>query len=144
MRLIQYLNESIKYVTDDVDEIKEILQKKCGKIIKIYKNNNQFLYRGKRIAQTKSLILKSGRLENRRPSDTPYEIHDLLNIFFKKKFGWPVRNGVFATSDSGEVEINDYGNVHYFFPEDRFKFCWSPEIRDLYEDKIRSFKYIIY
>jgi len=52
--------------------------------------------------------------KDRKPTDTPKEIHNKLDSLFQKKFGWKVRSeGVFVTGSRS------------------FKYIWSPSISDL-------------
>ena len=73
---------------------------------------------------------------DRIPVDTPIEVHDLLNMLFKKEFGWPVRNGVFAANEYFDG-FEEYGKPFLFFPIGKYKFVWSPEIKDLWMDVIQ-------
>jgi len=72
----------------------------------------------------------------RLPKDTPKILHRISNIVFKKKFGWPVRDGVFTTS--GRYTASDYGRVGVFYPIGDYKYAWSSEVEDFYEDVIQS------
>lgn len=95
------------------------------------------IYRGMRpvsatyqVPNIPDLFVKPGHYDERRPADTPYQFHDILNKKFKGKFGIPFRNGVFAIGSPKHA--NDYGPVYRIIPMGNFKFCWSPKINDLY------------
>jgi len=68
---------------------------------------------------------------NRRPLETPLQIHNLLNDMFKKKFGWKVRGeGVFAMNSLSHT-LPYYGYKFHFFPEGKYEYIWSPDVSDL-------------
>lgn len=121
MRLINYINEG------SIKEKKE-LEKNCSQMIKLYQKYEKFLYRA--VKGSKDFIKKKSRVEKRNPRDMPEGIHNKLNLIFKKKFGWPVRNGIFVSGSASSIE--EYGHTYAFFPKNGFKYCWSPKIRDLY------------
>lgn len=128
MKLLKYLNE------ESADYIVETLDKECSDIIKIYSRAKWCLLRGEK-AQNKDFISRIPRIANssqdsRKPASTPEEVHDFINKWFDKKFGWPVRNGVFTTGKIGTA--SDYGTIYLFFPTDGYKFVYSKSISDLY------------
>jgi hypothetical protein len=137
MKLRRFLNES-----SDIDETIELIKKDCEPFLKETKGLGKFLYRGsgsfggensssKFIKKTSSLYRVLPR-KNREPSDTPIELHKLLNSQFKKNFGWNVRSeGVFVTFDKGTA--SKYGAPYFFFPIDNYKYIYSNEIEDLYD-----------
>jgi len=132
-----FINENVDQVLNNVfRDCKPIIDeiKKCGEI--------KFLYRGMDI---KNLDIKRfTSLEKRTPLDTNEYIHDKLNELFKEKFGWNVRDGVFAYFQEPRVNrfIHDeykwnnktmYGtNTYIMFPIGEYKYCWSPKVDDLY------------
>ena len=80
---------------------------------------------------------------NRNPVDMPESIHIKLNDEFTKKFGWPVRNGIFCLKD--ELSASRYSLIYsekynkrfktyLFIPVGDFKYCWSPKYKDLYAE----------
>jgi len=89
------------------------------------------LYRGvKKIIKEYDIIIPR---KNRLPLDTPKEIHNELDKLFKKKFGWKVRSeGVFCSG--WKMEVTNYGEPYIIIPIGKFKYVWSPEIRDLTVD----------
>jgi len=119
-----------KYLTENylsTEELKRTILIECSDIIKIYKKAKSFLYRGTKIYPF-DYIKKSSRLEDRIPRDTPIEIHNYMNNYFMKNFGWKGRNGVFASNN----DITLYGSdVGVFFPYNGFKFIYSSKIDDL-------------
>ena len=133
MRLSRYINEELKL--DDVYKYAKILKSECSQILKIYQKrwksheNYPFLWRG--VSQEKKpIIKKASHLENRQPMSTGVEMHKWLNNWFTDKFGWPVRNGVATTGSHGQTAT--YGYRYAFFPKNGFKFCWSPDVNDLW------------
>lgn len=126
MRLTRYLTE------DDLsyDEIAAKIGKDCSQIMKLYSRSKpDVLYRGVATFTKPNFLEKKGRISNRTPRDTPKPIHDYLNKIFKKKFGWPVRNGISTTG--AQVDTYVYGQPYVFFPFNGYKFAWSIVVRDL-------------
>jgi hypothetical protein len=61
---------------------------------------------------------------------TPRFIHDAVNTYFRKHFGYPFRNGMFGTGD--RHTIGQYGNMYYVFPQGDFTYLWSEDINDMF------------
>jgi len=76
------------------------------------------------------VIRKEVRLTDRRPSDTPRELHNFVNQYFQTHYGAPFRTAMFASGSQGQA--NDYGTVYVIFPAGEFQFLWSPDIEDMY------------
>jgi len=125
MRLQQFIFESKDITIDDIKQIK----KECAEYFyeSRFINRNYPMYRRmKRKIRTYDIIIPR---KNRKPLDTPKEIHDKFDELFKKEFGWKVRSeGVFC---SGDAPSSAYGDLYYIFPIGKFKYVWSPDIRDL-------------
>jgi hypothetical protein len=132
-------NNFIQENTDiSVEAARQMIFDDCNPFRQLAGAHN--LYRGKK----GPLLIKHGTKDymiqtiktiyprnDRKPTDTPVEYHELLDDKFESKFGWRARSeGVFATSDYGQATA--YGHVYLFFPIGSFKFIWSPKIRDLY------------
>lgn len=136
MRLKSYLTERSDNIKDNVNEINNILdmlKKDCKPFLNEYKRNKSmgFLYRGTN--KPVGLIQKvTSRLENRYPKDTPNELHDDLNFQFKRKFGWPVRNGIFTVGRT--TTAGGYGKAYIFFPIGKYSFVYSTSVPDLYTE----------
>ena len=126
MRLKQFITEELNI--GDPQDIIDILRKDCSDYIK-YKPNNAYIYRGARLPRN-TLIEKKIPRTNRKPKDTPEEVHEYLNKEFKKVFGWNVRSeGVFCTSNYEETY--NYGNPYSMFPSNGFKVIYSGVVNDL-------------
>lgn len=68
---------------------------------------------------------------DRKPLDTPKEIHDMVDMQFFKEFKWKPRSqGVFAGSSPTFAEF--FGpNAYLFYPANGYKYVWSKYIEDL-------------
>ena len=125
MRLKQYIFESSDITYDDIQMIK----KDCKKFFyeSRFMHRNLPLYRRMKRNIKKYEIITPRK--NRKPRDTPIEIHKELDKLFKNEFGWKVRSeGVFC---SGSITSSIYGNLYYMFPIGKFEYVWSPDIKDL-------------
>ena len=78
------------------------------------------------------------RLTDRKPRDTPMEVHKILNQVFIDKYNAPYRNALFTTGR--KMDIHDYGNGYIIFPIGKFEFIWSPFISDLWRYVSDKFK----
>ncbi len=75
---------------------------------------------------------------DRRPLDTPKEVHDWFDDAFKKEFGWkPRSSGVFTCPSKFHVEV--FGKPYLIYPINGYKYIWSKHISDLtnYLENIR-------
>ena len=139
MRLEKYLIEAVPELIDNIPRAREAIERDCKTYIREVGDpfdGNNVLYRGAKGWDGISLWRVKGRGKPRLPKDTPKILHRISNIAFKKKFGWPVRDGVFTTSDS--YMASDYGRVGVFYPIGNYKYAWSPEVDDFYEDVIQN------
>jgi hypothetical protein len=74
---------------------------------------------------------------DRKPLDTPIEIHRALDRLFYDKFGWYVRTeGVFAIGKRGSA--SEYGQPYIMLPIGKFKYVWSPYIYDLHSKLVNT------
>jgi hypothetical protein len=75
-----------------------------------------------------SNFVKKKTRKDRMPLSTPLNIHNMLDTLFVKRFGWKVRSeGVFTYGAEG------YLYSHYLFPIGKFKFVYSPRVKDLWD-----------
>lgn len=122
-RLNHYLTED-QIGTDQ--HLVQTIKDECGPFIQMCKESNTFYYRGMKIG---SYIFRKMR-QDRNPMNTSPWLHKYMNELFKKKFGWPVRDGVFAAKSLDFAE--GYGTAHAIFGKGDFEYCWSPRIKDLF------------
>jgi hypothetical protein len=124
MRLQTYINEEY-----EVDHVIKVLQRDCKKFIdfiRLYKPT-PFVYRG--VTRANDDYTTKTTRTNRKPVDTPTDIHKVLDELFYEKFGWKARSeGAFTWTGS----VKGYGKMNLFFPIGDFKFVWSPKVKDLY------------
>ena len=125
-RLRQYISES----NGNAVNITDTLMKDCKPFLKEWKGINNLLYRGskKSVATISKIVVRTVR----KPRDIPQEIHDKLNTSFVTKFGWKVRNGIFATGNPSVAK--KYGEPYIFFPIGKYDYVWSHDIYDLYTE----------
>jgi hypothetical protein len=142
MRLNTYLTEAKKDPTTPYQLIKKI-QKECSQIIRLYQKKERVFYRG--ITSYRQWWKpRKARIRSRKPKDTPMGTHLWLNDFFKKKFGWEARNGVLATPNEWTALYYAHDNndlVMVFLPVNRYKFVYSPKVKDLYDTLPPELKY---
>jgi hypothetical protein len=131
MNLRENLNE-----IEIIDSLISDIKRDCKPFINEIGNIGKLLYRGTDKKIKDYAILKS-HMTDRKPKNMPLVVHEYLNKKFKKKFGWPVRNGVFVTFD--EDTTAHYGGSYIFFPIGTYKYAHSSKVVDLYEDYYGDF-----
>ena len=140
MRLYEYIKDDTEdgYMDDDIidDTIDDVEKKRILNMIRkdckpFLKESSTYFTRSFTESHGVDNIRKIKPRKNRKPKDTPLYLHDILNNWFRSKFGWNVRSeGVFTYPGKGDF----YGdsNIYYFFPIGSFKFVFSDTISDLY------------
>jgi hypothetical protein len=123
MRLIKHLNEQSVDITHELNLIKQ----DCQPFIRQAKPCKGLAVRSATAWMSTNFIKKKTR-KDRMPLSTPVNVHNMLDTLFVKRFGWKVRSGgVFTYGAEG------YLYSHYFFPIGKFRFVYSPQVKDLYD-----------
>jgi hypothetical protein len=126
MRLYEILSNG-----NDLSNIISILKKDCAPFIEVLKKNHgKPLFRGSDSGKPDNGQIKliSPRV-NRKPKDTPNDIHNFMNRQFEAKFGFPYRDGIFVTGVQRTAAF--YGSVCVVFPIGELKYIWSDLVDDL-------------
>jgi hypothetical protein len=126
MRFLKYISEE----QNKVQEWVEALQHSCGQYLKESPKGSPPLYRGlnKPIAGDGIAVI-SVNLRHRAPRDTALDYHNMINEYFTERFGYPFRNGVFATTS--EATASMYGTANFMIPADGYEILGSPTIEDM-------------
>lgn len=129
-KFIKYLDES----TYLEEKIKYEMAKNCQPFLKEIKQHNikKFIYRGtnKKIIDIEKIIPR----KNRKPKDMSPNLQKIFDEFFYKKFRWKPRSeGVFTIGDIKSIR-GVYGIPYIFVPIGEYKYLWSPDVDDLYEE----------
>ena len=136
-RLQQYiLGEDKKFA-----EISSMIQRDCKPFLKEIKGGKSLLFRGNK-RRINDISKVRSRLKDRIPSDTLKEIHNHMNKLYNNEFGWPVRNGIFATGNFNTTK--SYGNGYIFFPIGKYEFVWSPDVEDFFTQLEDDNEYLVY
>jgi len=125
-KFAKYLAES-----EETKLLKDLLLLNCKPFINDMRGSNKLLYRGLSRAIESEFKVFNSHLDGRKPKDINKHLHDELNYWFERKFGWKVRNGVFVTSDIRSAKTYG-GNVYIFFPMGKYEYVWSSKIDDLF------------
>lgn len=132
MRLNNYiLNEGESPEVKKFKRLWSKIESECVSILKIYRKANVkgFFYRG---LSSDQLITKRDVLKNRKPKDMDEYTQKHIDEKLFERFKWKPRSeGLFVTGRYDRA--SEYGNVYAVFPIGDFKFVWSPEVYDLYE-----------
>lgn len=136
MKLKKYLTEDNKqnlishngmFLNDKYESLMDDILKNCNQWLK--EGNGKPLYRGAyKISKPYGVLTPRS---DRRPLDTPKPIHDYMDDWFKKKFGWKARTeGVFCSNDY--TTASEYGSrIFAIYPFDGYKYIFDPKIEDL-------------
>ena len=113
----------------DAKEVSKLIKSKCKEFIRDSEGN--ILWRG---YKSSAGSWYTGNVRgDRQPKDTPYEIHEALDEEFEDQFGWRCRSeSIFTTGNKGMAQ--GYGPAYSVWPEDGYKFVWSEDISDLYQE----------
>ena len=112
-----------------LDELLTVLEKDCSQFIK---DTGGFLYRSTNRSLGGKIYQKVKSRKDRRPVDTPRNIHNWADQAFKKRFGWKARSeGVFTATRPAMTK--GYGmDLYLVFPLNGYKYVWSKEHYDFF------------
>ena len=126
MKFYHYINENIKELEDD--DMDFLIERDCQPWVKA--SAGETVYRG---AKSKPYNYKGTVRTNRKPVDTKPEVQELFDNIIQAKYGFkPRSNGLFITGNLSDARR--YGRVYKIYPINKFKFLWSPTIRDFYSE----------
>jgi len=139
MRLVKYLNENISQ--EDIDTMMSECNVFLNDLKKQSSRTPELLYSGRK---GKMNDLFKGKIrKNRKPLDTPVEIHNMIDDEFKKQVGIkPRSNSLFCFRD--EDRTSSYGTPYVIFPVGKYKLIWSYEVHDLYDYLRKTSTYFVY
>jgi hypothetical protein len=109
-----------------------MIKKDCRAFLNETKACKKFLYRGLRLKDDPHVGFEV-RIprQHRKSTDTPTRIHNLFDRAYEQTYGWkPRTQGVFCAN--GYEGTYGYGWTHYIFPVGKYRYTWSPEVRDFY------------
>lgn len=140
MKLEKYINEIRRvrkplYTHEQLaqmvfDTVLPTLKKECSEFIGNSKDKTT-LYRGVS-DDLKDVWRKEKPRTDRKPLDTPRDIHNLFDGASQKIFKWKARSQGVFTSPRKSV-AGGYGTAYLFLPCNGYKYIWSPEIIDFYD-----------
>ena len=126
----------------DVETLKAFLKANCMDACKLMSSSGNYMFRGMLASAFPSKIqltdnsLSVTRVviedvrKDRKPRDTPADIHEILNTWFKKKFNWPARSaGLFVTPKLDDAFF--FGAPCIIFPVGEVKGLFSKRVDDL-------------
>ena len=136
-----FLNETV-VASHDPEEAAKLVFKNCQPYLKqsgfdistsSTAHAKNALLRGMRptAADLASGIIKWDATRIRGPKDSSTALHELLDDYFIRTFGYPYRSkGVFCTG--AKSVARSYGAINLVFPVGQFKYIWSPSIPDAF------------
>lgn len=132
MRFQTYMTESsgVTAIEEAWDEILPDIQPYLKELRKY--DNDRLAVRGMKVVKMQPF--KEAVRKDRKPRDTPIQIHDATNKYFGKKYGFKARSqGMFAKGGepNGGGDVSEYGYRYAVFPIGKYKYLWSPDVEDL-------------
>jgi hypothetical protein len=125
--LIVDVDNELSEQSVDITHELNLIKNDCQPFIKMAKPCRGLTVRSATNLMSTNFIKKKTR-KDRQPLSTPVNTHKMLDTIFLKMFGWKVRSGgVFTYGHEGFLYS------HYFFPIGKFKFVYSPLVKDLYD-----------
>ena len=135
------LNEDMRELDYNIEDMVLNIQKKCKQSLNHMKKAKSFMWRYDRTLNPSTEAYKAYTRPNRRPLDTPLDIHEFIDGWFKKEFGWKARsNNVLFIEGRARRQIvrmmkTASGAISTIvFPIGNIEFLWSPKIQDLTQD----------
>ena len=110
--------------------IRTMLEKNSMPFINHLKGAKSLLWRGVDGHNTPSIKRVTQR-QDRRPRFIDMDLHDRLDAWTKKNWGFPARSASTFTSASRQA-ITNYGDQYIIFPIGNFKYSWNNDVSDLY------------
>lgn len=126
MRLYNYINEARGISPNELPQAIS----KCQPFIKDISKYSQlnFLWSGRK---GKPHVFYGRVRTNRKPKDTPKEIHDVLDQAFEDNFGVKARSqSIFCSIQPQKAK--EYGTPYIILPIGKYKTIWSSQVDDLY------------
>ena len=130
MRLKQYITEatlSNKFI--------DYLDKNCQPFLKEFGLNyavkNEFIYRGLQRRTVKGFNIIKAR-KDRKPRLISQKLHEILDEYTKKLFGWKVRSeGIFTGSNDLAINYTS-SQPHIFIPIGNYKYIYTLDWLNIY------------
>ena len=116
-------------------ESAQLIKRDCGPFLQQIKGrvDKLALFRGLGPRAGNASFSKVACPVNRYPMSTNPTVHEISDAWFVDHFGISFRrNAVFATGS--EDEAGGYGLLYAIFPIGDFKICYSPVIKDLFNE----------
>lgn len=132
MRLLQYINEAATLI-NTAEEIVERIKSECQPFLKEVQGRRA--YRGIQKSNPAANYMKKEVRTDRQPLTSTRDQHDFIDGELYKKFGWhPRSEAMFVFGAPTNFQLSVYGSIFMVFPIGQYKYVWSPDIRDLYQD----------
>ena len=126
MKFKSYISESM-----ELDELYGLIERDCKPFIKDWKklNTTKWLMSGRN--DSNNPYKKKQVRKNRKPVDTPEDIHKFMDDKFKKMFGVKSRsNAIFCSFNPNLSDF--FGELYLIFPIGKYKAVSSQKVEDLW------------
>lgn len=139
MRFRRHLNEAAAKVSN-YEFLLDYIKNNCRKAIKEYRDGYNIFVRQEVREDSPEIGKIKAIRSDRRPSDTPREIHRMTDDWFEEKYGWRARSTslfCWIVSDITKyAKLAKLNRRHKFivFPVGNYRYLWSMKSHDLYTD----------
>lgn len=128
--------------TKQLKEAAELVVRDCKPLLQDLNINQKeeigahLLYRG---INNQHLFVNKKVRKDRKPTDTPRPIHDIIDQWFEQNTGIKARsNGLFATNEQERPYF--YGTKYFIFPKGQYRLLSSPKVHDLFNYIAQTFR----
>lgn len=130
MRFKQYITETMNFSTDNWKNLSSLLNKDCMSYIKELNGVDTLLLKG--VKKIPSYYEVKTIRTNRKPRIISNELHNKMNQYGEKLFGWNIRSeGLFCTNN--KLLTDTWGKPSIVFPIGSIKYIWNEDVNRLYE-----------
>lgn len=125
----------------ETDFIEAVIQDCKPALSEIMSGDDKYLYRSVSDELGRSNWFEETVRKDRHPLDTPERVHNIIDNWFLKKFGYKYRSASLFVSTNYEmifsfsdVTSRPTTNIFYIIPKGSYKLCYSQKTKDLYID----------
>jgi hypothetical protein len=141
--------EKINIKPENLKELAMKIKTECSDAYTAMENISQILYRGMLLGNSiarffklkPSLNIFLGKpREDRKPVDVKLETQEKYDAYLRDAGMTALRsNSIFCTTSQSDAK--QYGELYMIFPKNGFEFTWSPDVKDLTNNVIQSWRH---
>lgn len=121
-----------KYILESTEDNIKLINADCKPFLNDMKSKykGHYLYSGRRVKTVKGEFIKKKIRTNRKNKDTPFPVHNLINDWFNKKFGFKAKsNAMFCSFNKNTALV--FGQPYKIYPIGQYTLLSSNKVRDM-------------